>query len=380
MSCPASTGSVLQQLAMKLGRDEDMPGISPFLSENQIADHPQDRAWLRRQVQDVSMPTVAPTLDRQWQVGYAYRRSPGWSHKHGFFRSDAPSREKDLAMEKSLEGFPSNVRILEVDDFDERSFDELEPIIVRGAVARASKKWTATWLLERFGNDSCQVSLDSRPAIRGVYEKQVSLEEYLGSLAGSDSAEQPLDYLFHSQRDFEGALDLLEDLDVPTTILDLGSPSLYRFFVGPPSSGTLPHFHTYAINALARGRKRWAIYVCDDRRETNELLEESNNEYRSGSQARDWFAQACPELRSRPRVRLWEFAQEPGDLVYIPAWYIHAVVNLEPVAGFTVEFQPQYALRGPMGPRARRGARGPMGARDPMGGRRPIGAQRPNGR
>jgi JmjC domain, hydroxylase len=282
------------------------------------------------------------------------------------------SQEKDLAMEKSLKDFPSNVRVLKVNDFDESSFDQLEPIIVRGAVARASNKWTDEWLLQRFGNDYCQVSLDSRPAIRGAYEKQMSLTEYLSSLESSGT-DQPPEYLFHSQRDFDGALDLLEDIDVPTAILDLGNPSLYRFFVGPPFSGTLPHFHTYAINALARGRKRWAIYVCDDRRETNELLQESNRDYSSGSQARDWFALACPELRRRRRVRLWEFAQEAGDLVYIPAWFIHAVVNLEPVVGFTVEFQPQHALRGPMG------ARGPMGTRRAMGTRRPVGTRGPMG-
>ena len=282
-------------------------------------------------------------------------------------------------MEKSLTDFPDNVRVLEVDDFDESSFDPLEPIIIRGAVARASNKWTDEWLLERFGSDYCRVSLDSRPAVRGVQERQVSLEEYLDSLESSVDSDEPPEYLFHSQRDFEGALDLLEDLDVPTAILDLGNPSLYRFFVGPPVSGTLPHFHTYAINALTRGRKRWAIYVCDDRRETNELLQESNIDYSSGSQASDWFALACPELRSRRRVRLWEFAQEAGDLVYIPAWFIHAVVNLEPVAGFTVEFQPQHSMRGPMGPRRPMGSRDPMGARRAMGPRDPMGAWPPMG-
>ena len=52
----------------------------------------------------------------------------------------------------------------------------------------------------------------------------------------------------------------------------------------------------------------------------------------------DWFIRECPKLRSR-RVQLWEFAQEAGDLVYIPAFFIHAVVNLEPVVGFTVELE-----------------------------------------
>jgi len=68
------------------------------------------------------------------------------------------------------------------------------------------------------------------------------------------------------------------------------------------------------------------------------LLQESYRCYNSGSQAMDWFIRECPKLRSR-KVRLWEFAQEAGDLVYIPAFFIHAVVNLEPVVGFTVKLE-----------------------------------------
>ena len=105
-------------------------------------------------------------------------------------------------------------------------------------------------------------------------------------------------------------------------------------FAGTPP----PHDHTYAINCLARGRKRWAIYVGANRAETERLLQESYRCYNSGSQAMDWFIRECPKLRSR-KVRLWEFAQEAGDLVYIPAFFIHAVVNLEPVVGFTVKLE-----------------------------------------
>ena len=271
-------------------------------------------------------------------------------------------------MNMSLGDFPTNVRVVRVDEWDQASFDELEPLIVRGAVARASQKWTDEWLLQRFGNGFCQVTLDSRPAMRS-FKKQMALDEYLSSLAKSKTSNQPPEYLFHSQQDFEGAADLLEDLEVPAAILSLGKANLYRFFVGPALSGTLPHNHTYAINALARGRKRWAIYVGANRTETNELLRECYRDYNSGSQAKDWFTRACLKLRSR-KVRLWEFAQEAGDLVYIPAGFIHAVVNLEPVVGFSVEFvQAQDAARGPGRPRGSMRAWGPMRGRRPMRGR-----------
>jgi hypothetical protein len=260
------------------------------------------------------------------------------------------SQESDVSYEideKSLGDFPTNVRVVEVNEFDQASFDELVPLVIKGAAARASKKWTDEWLLQRFGGVDCQVSLDSRTAMM-AQKKNMTLAEYLDSLAKSKAADQPLEYLFHSQRDFEGAADLFdEDLDVPAAILRLGNPNLYRFFVGPAYSGTLPHNHTYAINALARGRKRWAISVGADQAETEKLLKESYRNYSSGSQAKDWFVQECPKLRSR-KVRLWECAQEAGDLVYIPAFFVHAVVNLEPVVGFTVEFQAREFARRPM--------------------------------
>ena len=62
-------------------------------------------------------------------------------------------------MNQSLGDFPTNVRIVGVDEFDEASYDELAPLIVKGAEARTTKKWTDEWLLQRFGNGFCQVSL-----------------------------------------------------------------------------------------------------------------------------------------------------------------------------------------------------------------------------
>jgi JmjC domain-containing hydroxylase len=248
-------------------------------------------------------------------------------------------------MNTSLGSFPNNVCVVECDQFTEGNFDELAPLIVRGAVARAAEKWSDEWLLHRFAGDLCQISLDSRTALDN-FKRRMALRTYMKGIITPDGNHRPTGYLFHTQRDFAQSVDLLEDIDVPAVILDLGYPSVHRFFAGPVHSGTLPHVHTYAINALARGRKRWAIYIGAESVQTEALLQESYRGYGSGSQAKDWFINECPKLRTRRDVKLWEFAQEAGDLVYIPDHFIHAVVNLETVVGFTVEFQPPQGLNG----------------------------------
>jgi hypothetical protein len=267
-----------------------------------------------------------PGMRRQRMGGPGVASRPGMQ-RHGL----------DVSPEE-LADFPTNVRVVEVDEFDPTSFDELAPLIVKGAVARASKKWTDEWLLQHFGSVPCQVQLDSRPVSRG-FTKYMTFGEYQAKSKASDG---PRGYVFQPKMElaFEGGDDeLLEDLDVPAAIWGLGKDRSWWLAMGPALSGILPHDHRAALNVLARGRKRWAIYVSTQG-ENGKLF--SFRDYGSGSQAKDWFARECPKLRSRRNVRLWECVQAAGDLLYVPAYFIHAVVNLEPVVGFSINlFQPQ---------------------------------------
>jgi hypothetical protein len=260
---------------------------------------------------------------------------PAWASARA---ATLPKVQEGAALSANLAETSAEVRVVELDDFNPASFDSRVPLVVRGGAGRARLRWTDDWVLHHFGPGVCQVSLDSRPAL-GPFKRQVPLRRYMVALAQRGSAAAPRGYLFQTQRDVDGAAELLEDLDVPEAMLALGKPSLYRFFMGPPGSGTLPHVHTHAVNALARGRKRWAIYVGRDGPETRRLLADSDDRYSSGTQARDWFRRELAPLASR-ELRLWEFEQEAGDLVYIPAFFIHAVLNLEPVMGFTLELHP----------------------------------------
>ncbi len=242
-----------------------------------------------------------------------------------------------MEVEDRLEDFPMSVTTADAEELDAETFDPRTPLVIQGALKRARRKWTDRWLLNRFGDDDCQVSMDSRTA-QPDFATRVRWSEYLDQMEESEEGDDA-GYLFHSVPGSEEAEDLLDDLDIPQVILDLGEPSMHRFFAGPERSGTLPHFHTHAVNALTRGRKRWAIYIGVNPAVTRALVHESMRGFGSGSQAAGWFETECEVLRDRPRVRLWEFSQEAGDLVFIPGGFIHAVVNLEPVLGFTVEFE-----------------------------------------
>ena len=248
-------------------------------------------------------------------------------------------------MSIDLESIPNAVPILTIDEATRETIDLETPLIIRGASDRARVKWTDARLIEFMGDRRCVVSLDSRPRL-GPNRKECLLSEFLQKQPFESPGGEPpadvgdLEYLFHAEVDTARASELLADLDLPPRILQLGNPRLFQLFVGPAWSGTLPHCHERAINALTRGRKRWAIYVGRDKRETEALRKESHQTYGSGSQAAPWFAVECEKLRSRG-IRFWDFIQEPGDVVYIPTFYLHAVMNLEPVVGISAELHSE---------------------------------------
>ena len=143
-----------------------------------------------------------PGIERQRFGGPEYFESPSIPDLH----------ESDVSPE-SLADFPTNVRVVGVDEFDQTSFDELVPLIVRGAAARASKKWTDEWLLQRFGSVDCGVNLDSRPGDK-QFRKHMTLAKYLATLAKSKTSHQPLEYLYQPrmEQEFEEVLIFLRIL------------------------------------------------------------------------------------------------------------------------------------------------------------------------
>ncbi len=83
------------------------------------------------------------------------------------------------------------------------------------------------------------------------------------------------------------------------------------------------HFHVDAWNVLVHGQKRWFI------------LPPMQGVY-SSKPILKWLDEGYPHVKSL------EFVQDAGDVVYIPRYWSHAVLNLQECVGMAVEFNHPY--------------------------------------
>ncbi|KAI8844823.1 hypothetical protein BC829DRAFT_283372 [Chytridium lagenaria] len=99
----------------------------------------------------------------------------------------------------------------------------------------------------------------------------------------------------------------------------------------PPRSGATWHidpFFTSAWNALVSGRKRWCLYpptmvppgIIPDRGSRSGF---------DAPSALHWFTEVYPMIPVE--YRPLEIIQEPGDVIFVPAGWWHAVLNLDEV-------------------------------------------------
>jgi len=118
----------------------------------------------------------------------------------------------------------------------------------------------------------------------------------------------------------------------------------HRWIVhGPALSGACLHrdpLSTHAWNALLAGRKRWALYPPGvPRRDilTDLLDDRARPDEREAS---SWFADAFP----RTTELGWRHAgpihgvQGPGDVIFVPCGWWHAVLNLDTTTAITQNY------------------------------------------
>ena len=98
------------------------------------------------------------------------------------------------------------------------------------------------------------------------------------------------------------------------------APHNVQFFAGGAYSGAPEHFHAHALNALVAGRKRW-------------LLSPPPSAAYSATPAASTL-DAPGDASLAPPGAAYQCVQDAGDLLYVPAGWGHAVLNL-PQADFT---------------------------------------------
>ena len=93
------------------------------------------------------------------------------------------------------------------------------------------------------------------------------------------------------------------------------------FYIGAPRTNTYFHQHATAYNFLSAGRKKWY------------LLPPSANIGPTISTLPWWLKNVMPYLKIKPI----ECVQQPGEVLFVPNGWFHAVFNIDEVVGIAFE-------------------------------------------
>ncbi len=218
------------------------------------------------------------------------------------------------------------------DEFFRRYFDKRRPVLIKRGAKEwpLMKKWSKQYIVSIAGNEVCTVVSDSRPASS---QQQETLKRYFKEHRNKST-------LTLQKYDREYAPKYLEDVPIPSPFFSNETIHRFFFYHSIENAGTLPHRHGDAFNILVSGKKKWVFYDASPLHSKKgfDKMNEFHQSYPPGSHACDWFANEVNKLASAlRRTQVYQCIQEPGDIVYIPRDYAHAVLNLDEVLGVVFE-------------------------------------------
>jgi histone arginine demethylase JMJD6 len=95
---------------------------------------------------------------------------------------------------------------------------------------------------------------------------------------------------------------------------------------------------TSAWNAVLAGRKRWVLFEPG----TSRAIAKGTNLYDAAlddDEPINYFVDILPRIRrAYPTARRIECIQEPGETIFVPGGWWHAVINLDDSIGVTQNF------------------------------------------
>jgi hypothetical protein len=198
------------------------------------------------------------------------------------------------------------------------------PVVFVGGASEwpATSKWTPEYLSSIVGEDRVRVSGIPYQSAVGTDARssgtELSMSDFLSNMLKSGPTNltgPPPPYLFDNKLLSEGD-KLIGDYITMTTLAESDILD-FHLLVGPEGSGAPAHFHTGAVNALLFGRKRWFLYPPS---------------------AAFWSKKAAlPWLMDGDGIgEPIECVQQPGDIMFVPATWGHAVLNVEDTVAVTM--------------------------------------------
>lgn len=176
---------------------------------------------------------------------------------------------------------------------------------------------------------------------RPVEAPLVSLGDFAAYCRGQGARDRNPMYIFDEcfGDEFWESHELIKDYEPPALCDDLfaifseeSRPPHRWLLVGPRRSGSFPHqdmLGTSAWNAVVAGRKRWVMLPP----EVAEEVVHVRHTYLDEPDVYGWFddlPEVLRRLTPEQLARTVDFVAGPGDVVWIPAGWWHAALNLSP--------------------------------------------------
>lgn len=221
---------------------------------------------------------------------------------------------------------PEGVAIVDAKDITPEQFVRYflslrRPVLIRGLVSSwpALEKWSPSYFVQHYGQlpvwmgsipYAQQFKLPGKKGPLAQYAQYLSL--YNSEQGRAMMRDKPIMYVFDNEiLTSQSGQSLMEDVVVPELVRSFAR-SGSQFMWGPEGSGAPMHHHRDAWNGLVFGRKAWWFQPPSVATSATFVSDQWVSDYR------------C--------------VQEPGDFVYVPDSWSHAVYNLQDSAAVAIEF------------------------------------------
>lgn len=226
---------------------------------------------------------------------------------------------------------PCGIEVRHADNFTQSEFEQYvalrRPVKIIGrslsTTAAAHNRWRREEFVRRYGH--LPVTVGTIPYANSFGrggDSTMTIRKYVEYMETQGASDRYPLYVFNRSPE---TLRLLPDAglwDLSFVNSSVLAQHSFQFYLGGPKTGAPNHYHSHAINVLLYGAKRWF------------LTPPRNADYSSLAPV-EFLEQEVPH-RQHSMVQC---VQRTGEIMYVPADWGHAIVNVRPSIGFAGEFR-----------------------------------------
>eukprot|EP01084_Bolivina_argentea_P107076 191481_1 len=211
-------------------------------------------------------------------------------------------------------------------DFD-IYWKEQRPVIIKNGLLNTNDV-TFHSLIENFGDLSVMVAEIPYATLFGKKAWSIPIKEYMNVIMGANHNANL--YAFDKtlitsnwnfQNFFNFSIPYMRDNEIRN-----GYNKTYQLALGPMNSGSPPHWHQPAFNGLFQGKKMWWMFS-------------PKNSMYSSMNIMHWVKNEYKQMIKNGEIhKHYCFIQDPGDIVFVPSEWSHAVNNIQPSLAVAIEY------------------------------------------